>query len=456
MNCIRVPQIMMPKEGTDLYKWSVVACDQFTSQPEYWKDVEDIVEDAPSTLKLILPEVYLGDDNEQARVDSIHKAMRDYVSSGILEPVDKGFVLVERNVGRDNCRNGLVVAVDLETYEYKKGAGSLIRPTEMTVEERIPPRLKVRQTATLELPHIMLLIDDPDCSIIEPLIARKNDFVKLYDTDLMKDGGHISGFLVPEGDETERLMKQFEALADPEAFKEKYNLDKDYPLLNFAVGDGNHSMATAKAAWENIKKDLSDEEKETHPARFCLCEIVNIHDKSLEIEPIHRVLFNVDEEELMAAAKKYYEEKGCEFNCGQIVGFGEAFENEEKSQAGNSEDADADDKTLETHCFELYCQAGKRSISVGDPCWGIPVATLQSFLDGYLALHEGAKIDYIHGDDVVKELSSKKGNVGFILPEVKKEDLFIGVIKDGVLPRKTFSMGEAYEKRYYMECKNVR
>ena len=441
MNCIRVPQILMPKKGTDLYKWSVVACDQFTSQPDYWKDVEDIVGDSPSTLQLILPEVYLEADDEQARVDAIHKTMKSYVEDGVLEQVEKGFVLVERNVGRDYCRNGLVVAVDLETYEYKKGAGSLVRPTEMTVEERIPPRLRVRQTATIELPHIMLLIDDPDCSIIEPLIDKKNEFTKLYDTDLMKNGGHLSGYLIPEGEATETIMEQLEALADPEAFKTKYGLKKDYPLLNFAVGDGNHSMATAKAAWENIKTDLTDEERENHPARFCLCEIVNIHDKSLEIEPIHRVMFNVDEEDLVNKAKEYYENKDCIFNCDKIS---------EKDASVASSDSD------EQHSFRLISNSGEKEFVIGNPSWGIPVATLQSFLDEYLASNPDAKIDYIHGDDVVRELSTKEGNIGFILPEVKKEDLFIGVIKDGVLPRKTFSMGEAYEKRYYMECKAVR
>ena len=439
MNCIRVPQILMPKKGTDLYKWSVVACDQFTSQPEYWKDVEDTVGNSPSTLNLILPEVYLEADDEQARVDAIHETMKSYVDDKVLEAVDKGFVLVERNVGREYCRNGLVVAIDLETYEYKKGAGSLVRPTEMTVEERIPPRLRVRQTATIELPHIMLLIDDPDCSIIEPLIAKKNEFEQLYDTDLMKDGGHISGYLIPEGETTDMLMEKLEALADPDAFKAKYGLKKDYPLLNFAVGDGNHSMATAKAAWENIKKDLSKEEQENHPARFCLCEIVNIHDKSLEIEPIHRVMFNVDEEDLIKSAKEYYEKNGCEFNCGQNV----------------SSESLADGDT-EKHSFKLISTDGEKEMDVINPSWGIPVATLQSFLDDYLSSHSDARIDYIHGDDVVKDLSGKQGNLGFILPEVRKEDLFIGVIKDGVLPRKTFSMGEAYEKRYYMECKSVR
>lgn len=444
MNCIKVPQILMPGKGIDLYKWSVVACDQFTSQPEYWQDVEDIVGDEPSTLKLTLPEVYLGAENEQARVDSIHENMKHYVDSGILRELGKGFVLVERNVGREHCRNGLVVSVDLETYEYKKGAGSLIRPTEMTVEDRIPPRLKVRQTASVEIPHIMLLIDDPDCSIIEPLIEEKNKFKRIYDTDLMKDGGHIDGYFIPEGEETDRIMKQIEELAEPAAFMKRYGLDKDYPLLNFAVGDGNHSMATAKAAWENIKMGLSEEDRENHPARFCLCEIVNIHDKSLEIEPIHRVMFGVDEDKFIMEAEKYYKDNGCEFECGPVA----------EAEGANGSRGETE-SNCEMHSFVLCSANGRKHMDIKNPAWGIPVATLQNFLDWYLAAHAECRIDYIHGEDVVIELSNKNGNLGFILPEVRKEDLFIGVIKDGVLPRKTFSMGEACEKRYYMECKAI-
>lgn len=449
MNCLRVPRILMPKKETDLYKWSVVACDQFTSQPEYWEDVENTVGEAPSTLKLILPEVYLGSEQEQDLVDAIHQNMKEYVNGGLLEPLSKGFMLVQRDIGRSACRNGLVVEVDLETYAYKKGAGSLIRPTEMTVEERIPPRLKVRQTASLELPHIMLLIDDPDCSIIEPLIARKDEFEQIYDTDLMKEGGHITGWLIPEGRETSEIMQQMEHLADPESFKNKYGLDRDYPLLNYAVGDGNHSMATAKAAWEIIKKELQPEERENHPARYCLCEIVNIHDKSLEIEPIHRVLFGVDEDKLICAAKAYYLEHNCTFEC-------ELKESQMQTlSAGENKNLVDNTREEQVHSFTLCSGMRDYQISIGNPVWGIPVATLQSFLDDFLSTHSECRIDYIHGENVVRELSGKQDNLGFLLPEVKKEDLFIGVIKDGVLPRKTFSMGEACEKRYYMECKAI-
>lgn len=436
MNCLRVPQILMPKEETDLYKWSVIACDQYTSQPEYWKETEKIAGDAPSALHLTLPEVYLGGDEEDERIQKIHATMKQYLSDGTLRKLPRGFMLVERNFGKENPRCGLVVEIDLETYEYKKGFQSLIRPTEMTVEDRIPPRLKVRQAASLELPHIMLLIDDPDSTVIEPLMEKKDQFEQVYDTDLMQKGGHISGWLIKEGTQTDMIMQQVQKLADPEGFREKYHLEKEYPLLNLAVGDGNHSMATAKAAWEEIKKTLSAEEQKDCPARYCLCEIVNIHDKSLEVEPIHRVVFQAVEQELLAYAKTYYEAKGC----GILI------------EEGRTEPF----AKAEEHVFCVCSKAGFHTLKVLHPVWGIAAATLQNFLDAFLEEHEECRIDYIHGADVVESLGMEEGNIGFLLPEVKKEDLFQGVIVDGVLPRKTFSMGEANEKRYYMECRQIK
>ena len=437
MNCLHVPKILMPKEGTDLYKWSVIACDQYTSQPEYWIEAENIVGDAPSALKLTLPEVYLESSDEEKRVASIHQNMEDYIKNGILQEMPAGFVLTKRSFGKEHSRYGLVAEIDLETYEYKKGENSLTRPTEMTVEERIPPRLRVRRQAAIELPHIMLLIDDPECSIIEPLVQRADAFQRVYDTELMLKGGHISGWLIPQGKETDIIMNKIEKLADPKVFQEKYGLKEEYPLLNFAVGDGNHSMATAKAAWEQIKKELNEEERKTHPARYCLCEIVNIHDASLEVEPIHRVLFGVEKEEFLKEAKAYYEEKGCQMEIiRQMDVMPYASEDE--------------------HCF-VYCDKDERGImKIVHPVWGIAAASLQTFLDAYLVKHKETKIDYIHGTDVVERLGTKEGNMGFLLPEIHKEDLFKGVIVDGMLPRKTFSMGEANEKRYYMEGKIIR
>lgn len=437
MNCLRVPQILLPEQSVDLSKWAVIACDQFTSQREYWEETRKIVGDCPSTLHLILPEVYLGGEEEESRIEKIHQTMKEYKEKKILQSIEKGFVLVQRGIGTDCARNGLVVEVDLEAYEYKKGSTSLIRPTEKTVEERIPPRLKVRQRATLELPHIMLLIDDPEKKILEPLIEKRERFKKIYDTKLMQGGGDVAGWLIPEGEETEQIMRQIEELADEEVFREKYQLEKSYPLLNMAVGDGNHSMATAKASWEKIKEGLSDEEKETHPARYCLCEIVNVHDASLEIEPIHRVLFGVEKEDVMERATHYYKELGCGVVWNRLT----------KNEMPVA--------TKEAHGFTICTSEGFWSMKIENPKGGIAAATIQSFLDFYVQSVENAKIDYIHGTETVEILGREPGNMGILLPEVKKADLFTGVIKDGVLPRKTFSMGEANEKRYYMECKEI-
>lgn len=437
MNCLHVPEILLPNDKVDLEKWSVVACDQFTSQKEYWEETKKIVGFEPSTLNLILPEVYLDSEDEQNRIQNIHETMNQYVEKETLRSCGKGFVLVERGINKTYARNGLVVEIDLETYEYKKGEHSLIRPTEMTVEERIPPRLRVRQNASLEIPHIMLLIDDPSKCIIEPLIDKKDSFQKLYEFELMQGGGSIAGWFLPEGELTDKIMAQIEGLAKESEFKSKYNLSEEYPLLNLAVGDGNHSMATAKAAWENIKKTLTPEQQEMHPARYCLCEIVNIHDASLEIEPIHRVLFQANQNDLLEKAKSYFGLQGSEFVVKELTGY-------EKPKNNPNE-----------HNFTICSNEKYMSIVIKNPTAGIAVASIQSFLDQYLASHKESKIDYIHGEDVVTRLGMQDGNIGIFLPDVSKEDLFIGVIKDGVLPRKTFSMGEANEKRYYMESKKI-
>lgn len=433
MSCVTVPKILMPKEGTDLHKWAVVACDQYTSQPEYWEETDTIVGDAPSTLRLTLPEVYLEDDDVAQRTNTINETMKQYLSDGTLTELPAGFILTERYSGGNVPRRGLVAAIDLECYEYTAGSRSLVRPTEKTVVERIPPRLAVRKNASIEIPHIMLLIDDPDRTVIEPMFDHTAQLKQVYNTDLMQNGGHINGWFIPEGTMTDSLIAAMEQLKDREQFNKKYRLTEDLPLLPFAVGDGNHSMATAKAYWEEIKKNLTPEEQKNHPARYTLCEIVNIHDESLIIEPIHRVMFHVNANDLLTAAKAFYAENGC--TC--VISDPEA--------AGNPEN--------HTVTFCYGDQTG--TLTVVNPKWGIPLGTLQAFLDAYLEQHAEAKIDYIHGEDVVSSLGTAEGNMGFFLPEIEKNDLFRGVIIDGVLPRKTFSMGEAHEKRYYMESKMI-
>lgn len=434
MSCVSVPKILLPKQGVDLYKWAVVACDQYTSQPEYWVETDQIVGDAPSTLRLTLPEVYLeeGDGVEQ-RTACINQTMHSYLENGTLTELPEGFILTERYSGGSVPRRGLVAAIDLECYEYKEGSRSLIRPTEKTVVERIPPRLKIRADASIEVPHIMILIDDPARSVIEPLFDNTDKLETVYDTDLMQNGGHIKGWFIPKGDQTDTVIRKLDALMERKQFNEKYNLTEDLPLLNCAIGDGNHSVATAKAYWEQLKPTLSLEEQENYPARYCLCEIVNIHDESLIIEPIHRVMFGVDAGELLSAAQRFYAANGgtCTVEDAAVP-------------------ADAT-----THVIP-FCTADRTgALVIKNPQWGIALGSLQAFLDDYLATHADAKIDYIHGEDVVRDLGTKPGNMGFFLPDIEKNDLFRGVIIDGVLPRKTFSMGEAHEKRYYMEAKRI-
>ncbi|OUP54513.1 hypothetical protein B5F17_01025 [Butyricicoccus pullicaecorum] len=429
---IRLPKLLMPREGIDLSKWAVIACDQYTSQPDYWNNADAIVGDAPSTLRLTLPEVYLEQPDVKERTAKIQDAMLRYQQDGTLTEYEPGMMLVERTT-KSGTRRGVVLSFDLEAYDYQAGSQSLIRPTEKTVVERIPPRLAVREGASLELPHIMLLIDDPDRKVIEPLFADKDAFRKAYDTDLMLDGGHLSGWFVPEGKETAALIERLNGLADPETFNKKYGLTGEHAVLPYAVGDGNHSMATAKANWERIKQGLSEEERQDHPARFVLAEVVNIHDDSLEIEGIHRVLFHIHPREVFQAADDFFRLHGGMAYCG-----------DPKSAPSTN-----------VQSFPCMFHGEQVTLCIVDSPWALPVATLQNFLDDFLEKNPKSHIDYIHGADVVRELSQDARNMGFLLPDPAKEDLFRGVILDGVLPRKTFSMGEAQEKRYYMEARKI-
>ena len=429
---IRLPKLLMPREGIDLSKWAVIACDQYTSQPDYWNNADAIVGDAPSTLRLTLPEVYLEQPDVKERTAKIQDAMQRYQQDGTLTEYEPGMMLVERTT-KSGTRRGVVLSFDLEAYDYQAGSQSLIRPTEKTVVERIPPRLAVREGASLELPHIMLLIDDPDRKVIEPLFADKDAFRKAYDTDLMLDGGHLSGWFVPEGKETAALIERLNGLADPETFNKKYGLTGEHAVLPYADGDGNHTKATAKANWERTKQDLSEEERQDHPARFVLAEVVNIHDDSLEIEGIHRVLFHIHPREVFQAADDFFRLHGGMAYCG-----------DPKSAPSTN-----------VQSFPCMFHGEQVTLCIVDSPWALPVATLQNFLDDFLEKNPKSHIDYIHGADVVRELSQDARNMGFLLPDPAKEDLFRGVILDGVLPRKTFSMGEAQEKRYYMEARKI-
>ncbi len=414
MNIFKKADILIPK-NIDFSKWSVVACDQYTSEPEYWENVSKIVGEDASTLNIVFPEVYLSEGEE--RIKKINETMEKYIDDGIFEEMKQSLVYVERTLNNKKIRHGLVGVIDLEEYDFSKASGSFVRATEGTVVERIPPRVKIRENAKLELPHIMLLIDDRTKTIIEGLSDKKDEFEKIYDFDLMKNGGHISGWKISE-DTADGVISSMDILG--EEYGKKYG-DNSNSKLIFAVGDGNHSLATAKTCWENLKKSLTEEEKKTHPARFALCEVVNLHDEALEFEPIHRVLFGVDEEKLMSELSKYYDISMSD-NGGQR--------------------------------FVAVSKNGKKEIFVKNPSSNLAVGTLQNFLDSYIEKF-GGTIDYIHGEDVTIRLGAMENNMGFLLPVMKKNELFATVIKDGALPRKTFSMGEANEKRYYFEAKRI-
>jgi hypothetical protein len=431
---IQIPEVHLPKPGTDLTKWAVIACDQFTSQPEYWNEVEKIVGDAPSTLKLTFPEVYLEKPGGEERIRNIQNTMRDYMDEGILQPHD-GMVYVERTVdGR--TRKGIVLALDLEAYDYNKGSSSLIRATEGTIVDRLPPRIKIREGATIELPHILVLIDDPNRTVIEPVGAAKSDLQKLYDFDLMFDSGHLAGYAVNQEFE-DQVVNALRSLALPETFAAKYGIDRDQPVLLFAMGDGNHSLATAKAIWEKIKSQVGME----HPARYALVEIENVHDEGLEFEPIHRVLFGL-KKDLFAELEKTY---GKNFGYLPVADEKEMVRMVDSPQGPNQ-------------VIGLIGGGHSRTfgvIKIAHASSNLPVGTLQSFLDVFLKEGGAEKIDYVHGEDVTVKLGRQPGNAGFYLPGMSKSDLFKTVILDGALPRKTFSMGEAREKRFYMEARKI-
>lgn len=385
--------ILLPKSKPE--KWSVIACDQYTSEPDYWKRVEEFVGDEPSALKIVFPEVYLSDDNSK-RTAEINANMREYLDGDVFNTYENTFVYVERTLANGKLRRGIVGLIDLENYSYESGSHALIRATEETVAERIPPRVEIRRGAPMEIPHIMLLIDDPARTVIEPLGKTLESEEPLYDFDLMQNAGHIKGRRA-SGKTAEEIQKRLAAL-----------IENSKDKLLFAVGDGNHSLAAAKECYRLNK---------TESTRYALAEIVNIYDESLDFEPIYRLLFGVDPEEvingfLSASGGEYRGEDAQKFTC-------------------------------------VYGEK-EREISV-KPTAKLAVGTLQTYLDGYLKQSKQASIDYIHGENSVRELAKAENTLGFIFDGMRKDELFEAVRQNGSLPRKTFSMGCADDKRFYLE-----
>ncbi len=423
MDIFRPADILLPDQNKcDLSKWSVIACDQYTSEPGYWEKAAEIADGAPSALNIIFPEAFLDKGDEAERIEKINKTMRRYIEDGLFEEYKNSMIYVERKQYNGKVRRGIVGAVDLECYDYSVGSESQIRATEGTILSRIPPRKRIRENASLEMPHIIMLIDDREKSVVESVAERRDDLKKLYDFDLMLGGGHISGWLIDKKG-IEDVMDGISALGDSELYRKKYGADGGGKLI-MAVGDGNHSLATAKACWEDIKKGLTEDEKKTHPARYALVELMNLHDPTLEFEAIHRVMFDVDPEAVMAALKEYYPQASEEFRGGgQRVTV--VYGHTEK---------------------KLYIKGSECSVSAG---------TIQQFIDDYIEKH-GGSVDYIHGGRVVRMLAFEPNRIGFILDGIRKNELFEGVIHEGALPRKTFSMGEAADKRYYLEARKIK
>ncbi len=442
---ITLPEVLLPAKGIDMQKWSVVACDQYTSQPQYWEEAERFVGDSPSTLKLILPEAFLENGDLKERINSINKNMQKYLDEGILISQGPCFIYADRQTSRVKSRKGLVLAVDLEKYDYTIGSRSLIRATEKTVAERLPPRIKIRENAPLEVPHIQLLIDDPEMTVFSPIEDSISQMEKVYDFDLMMNGGHIKGYKVSDESLIRKIANSLEKLMDPEHFSKKYGIDpEEKGIMLFAVGDGNHSLASAKAHWEKKKTSLPKEMRADHPARYAMVEVINVHDKGLIFEPIHRVLFNVDYKLLIDSMIKYY---SANYRCFiKTCSSGEEL---------NKAKIELIKKNPLCHVFP-FVSSNNYGMAVIENAKGcLDTSLLQEFLDRFLEDNPSAKIDYIHGDDIVTEIGTKPGNMGFYLSPMDKSMLFKTVLTDGTLPRKTFSMGEAEEKRYYLECRKI-
>ncbi len=442
---LQVPEILLPNKDVDLHKWSVVACDQYTSQPDYWAASKETAGNEPTTLNVIFPEVFLEDSDGEQRIKNINSSMQQYLDQGVLVPMggkdgsNKGFVLVDRKTSQAPSRKGLVVAIDLEQYDFNKGSQTLIRATEGTIVDRLPPRIKVRQDAAIELPHIMVLIDDPERTVIEPLF--NSNPAELYNFELMMNSGHLKGYAIDTPELIQQVADALENLASPDVFAKKYNA-KGKDVLLYAMGDGNHSLATAKAIWEKIKEDADDLQAEMdNPARYALVELVNIHDEGLQFEPIHRVIFNVNPEHLLKAMHSYFSGNCSVCRCDS--------EAEMKKRAAEVMNVD------NVHVIPFNDASGYGYIQIENPVFTLELATIESFLNDYLE-ENGGKVDFIHGDDVVNELGVKEGNMGFFFPPISKHSLFKTIIFDGALPRKTFSMGEADEKRFYLEARKIK
>ena len=435
---LQIPEILLPSK-VDLSKWSVIACDQYTQDKNYWKRAEETVGTSPSTLNLILPEVYLSSPDKPQRIEKIRKTMKEYLADGVFAPAKKCFVYLERKTAFGRTRKGLVAQIDLETYDWKPFSKANIRATEATIVDRIPPRKEIRKGAPLELPHIMLLVNDKDKILVEGIGQIAKNKEPLYQGELMNNGGSITGWAVESSDEINALTDAVNKIADK-------NTDSDGSTFLFAVGDGNHSLATAKAVWDEYKEELkakgaTEAELKNCPVRYALIEIVNIYDDGLTFEPIHRVIFNIDTQKLIS--------KLCEQLEGKVSEKATAAELEEAVKISSA-----------SFGFAYLDSTGKQKyVLLSTEIKELAVSRLQPLIDDFLKSAESsnpaAEIDYIHGADEVFRLGAQADSTGILLPPIAKDSFFETINGRGPLPRKSFSMGEADEKRFYLECRKL-
>ncbi len=421
INKVFLPADICVPRNVDMCLWSVIACDQYSSQKQYWDGLDQEIGLAPSALRLMFPEAYLGIKDTRQEAKKANKTMRKYLSEGIFEVLKDAYIYVERTLANGSVRKGLMGTLDLEYYDYHEGSIAPVRATEKTIEDRLPPRVEVRKDAPIEMPHVVVFIDDPDYTVIEPLAKTCNDTDnKLYDFDLIGGGGHIKGWNVTE--KISQIQQAIDRLSNQDVLVNKYGKEIKSPVI-FAVGDGNHSLATAKVCWENIKSTLSKEQKRTHPARFSLVELVNIHDPSIMFEPIHRVLFDTNTADFISEAEKFFSAK--------------------------SKDVDS------VHTIKFITSKEVKEYAVKGLAIGEVIGLADEFCQSYIASN-GGKIDYIHDDKSAMEMADRPSCAGIMLPKMQKSELFTSIMSSGTFPKKSFSIGHAIDKRFYLECRKIK
>ncbi len=435
-----VPKILLPKPEIDCEKWAVIACDQYVHDLSYWEEVKRVVGNAPSTLDLIYPEVYLSDDGHKERIDRVHRNMKRFVADGVFRDAIEGFLLVDRVLPSGKSRRGLVVALDLEHYDSRSQSKTLIRTTEGTYPKNLEARLEVRGNASLECPHILVLIDDPKREIIEPLFEEGHPTI--VDFELMMHGGRLKYQLIDSREDIARIAQKLARRIAPDYIREKYGVKNE--TLLYAMGDGNHSFAAAQKAWQKIKSTLGDAiDAARHPARYAIVELINLHGDAIDIEPIHRVITRVDPTAACNAMVALHNERGARARLEMVA----------STEAQNRHMAELASES--THCLPYRAAGNLGILVIENPSQRTIPETMEAALDLFTRENAEAEVGFIHGADVIDELGNRSDALGFYLPPISKDSVFESIVRYGAYPRKSISIGHADEKRYYMECRSL-